>query len=253
MSASGQRADSGRRGVETKHLRLGVGAPRDGDLPVEDRVLPLVDHQDNQPPRALGVGRGEDRGLVEIAGRGGDGRVAERASRAVVVAVELESRLDVARQVVVSGAVVPVVGQGDPLSPEHAERVGLREAARDVVAGAEVVLGHGQLGAGVAGGDLLLQPGDEADQPAAQVGGDPALFDIARVPQTARRLQARLDGLGADVLFGDSFGAARLGVPVDVERVNQPLVAQLEPGRFEVMVGGSCDKVKKVNLDVAAR
>ena len=27
----------------------------------------------------------------------------------------------------------------------------------------------------------------------------------------------------------------------------------VEPGRFEVMVGGSSDNVKKVNLDVAAR
>jgi hypothetical protein len=53
-------------------------------------VLRLVDHEDGQRPRVLGVGRGEDRGLVEISGRSGDLRVAEGAPLAVVKDVTLD-------------------------------------------------------------------------------------------------------------------------------------------------------------------
>ena len=167
--------------------------------------------------------------------RGADRRVAEAPARAVVVAVEGESAVHVAHP----PREVPQRGREEVLAAEDAEHVRLGDPPGHVLAPAVVVLGDGEAGAGVVGGDLLLHPREKADRADPRVHRDPAVLGVGGVPERAGGLHPRRRHLGAVVGLGDAHAPApRLRIPVQVEDVHEaPAGAALGvPHRVEVEV-----------------
>ena len=95
---------------------------------------------------------------------------------------------------------------------EHSERVGRREAARDVPAAAREVLGHAELRSGISGGNAILEPLQDVRGAEEVVVRDPRVLVVIGIPVAARALQDRV--ISASIIGRFAWSIAHVNVPL---------------------------------------